>query len=620
MRQVLLLRRPILGMIKNQTGQIIVVAIAALGIVLFSVLFVIAGSQLYFQNASYSAEAEKATSLAEAGIDKTLATINRTGGNCSDCGVETVLGDGTYEVKMTTIDAANKSIESTGFVPNKAHVKSKRTIKITASRGVGASFIYGVQVGEGGLELGNTNIITGSIYSNGSITGGNSNEITGDVFVAGGPQPTADVSQDCQTCTDLIFGTSVSGQNQLDIAQSFKPTISTVLNKISLKIKKIGNPSDITVRIMADKSAEPDKNQVLATGTLFSNLVSTNYGWIDIAFDTLPNLTAGTVYWIMVDTSSSPTNYWAWQNDLAKSYACGTPDVCVPKYSDDWKAGNPTWTLINGDLSFKTYMGGAPTKVDGGVGKGILVKKDAQGNGGNVHANTIKNLDIQAGAYYKTIENSTAASLHPNSDDPPPKIFPISDANILDWETQATQASVTTGDITTCVNILGPGKIEGNVTFNSNCNVTIKSPLWITGTLNFNTGNILKLDSSYGSASGIIIVGTDSSGGTVALGSNNKLEGTGTGSSILMILSNYDSRTNGVAAILITNIGNSGVFYASKGIVEPGNHNTFKELTAWGIRLINNGEINYETGLSSTLFTSGPGGTYSLVKGTYQIK
>lgn len=610
----------------KQAGQMVVIIIAALGVVLFSVLFIIAGSQLYFQNAAYSVDAEKATSLAEAGVDKALATINRGAEYTGEgLGVDGVAigssGDGEYSVKITAIDAANKTIEATGYVPNKAKVRAKRTIKIIVSRGVGASFVYGIQVGEGGLELGNSNIITGSIYSNGSISGGNGNEITGDVWVAAGPQATADQQTDCSgsNCQDEIFGTSVAGSNRLDIAQSFQPTISTVLNRISLKVKKFGNPSNITVRIMADKTGEPDKNGVLSTGTLDSNLVSVNYGWIDVAFDSLPNLSASTTYWMMIDTSLSTTDYWSWQNDWAKSYTCGNPDKCLGKWSSDWKAGNPVWSQVtnNGDLSFRTYMGGAPTSVNGGIGKGITVKKDTDGNGGNVHANTIKNITMQAGAYYKVIENSTAASYNPNSDDPPPKVFPLSDANVADWENQAEQAGIFGGDITTCLTTLGETyrKIVGSVTFNSNCNVTVKTPLWITGDLTINSNNILRLSSEYGAASGVIVVD-----GKITLGSSNKLEGAGVGSSILMALSKYDSRTDGIPAIIITNIGNSGVFYASRGIVEPGNHNTFKELTAWGIRLVNNGTLNYETGLSSTIFSSGPSGTYSLVKGTYQLK
>lgn len=616
---------------RNQNGQILIIVFVALGVVLFTVLSVVAGAQIYFSNSNYTVNAEKATSLAEAGVDKALASLNKTGGSYLG-EVETALGDGTYSVTITSSDAATKVIRVAGYIPNKASAKVKRTIKITASRGVGTAFVYGVQVGEGGMTLGNSNIITGTIYSNGSVVtvgGGNGNEITGDVWVAGAPQATADRQTDCtdSNCIDFTFGTQASGQSHLDVAQSFQPSVSNVLNKISLKVKKFGSPPDVTVRIMADKSGEPDKNHVLATGTLVANLVSSSYPpppnpFIDVTFDTLPNLSANTTYWIMIDTLGNASNYWYWQNDLAKSYTCGNPDACFGMYSPDWTGGNPSWSAISpgGDLSFKIYMGGEPNVVEGGSAKGILVKKDALGNGGNVHANTIRNVNMQGGAYYQTIEDSTASSYHPNSSDPTPKVFPISDANVLDWENQAEHAGVTTGDITNCVNILGPGKIVGNVTFNSNCTVIIKSPIWITGNLTFNTNNTLTLSSEYGATSGVIVVGDGVNGGIVDLGSNNRLQGTGVGSSILMVLSDYDSRSNGISAIVVSNTGNSGVFYASKGIIEPGNKNTYKELTGWGIKLINNSILDYETGLSSTLFTAGPSGTYSLVKGTYQVK
>src|SRR3989338_9116377 len=184
--------------INNQLGKMLVMAVASLGVVLFSVLFIIAGAQLYSQNSIYSANAERATALAEAGVDKALGSINRTGGNYSGEGLDTdgvsigQGGEGEYSVKITPLDAASKVIEATGYIPNKAKAKVKRTIKITASRGVGTAFLYGIQVGEGGMELGNSNVVTGSVYSNGSIVAGNSNQVSGDIWVAGGPQPTPD--------------------------------------------------------------------------------------------------------------------------------------------------------------------------------------------------------------------------------------------------------------------------------------------------------------------------------------------------------------------------------------------------------------------------------------------
>lgn len=592
-------------MIKKESGQILVVVFITLGVVLFTVLAVVTGAQVYFQNSQYSIDAEKATALAEAGIDKALNSLNKTGGNYNG-ELEIPLGEGSYSVTITSTDAATKLIEATGYIPNKDKAKVKRTIKTTSSRGVGIAFNYGIQVGEGGLELGNGNNVTGSVYSNGSISAGNSNTISGDVWVAGGPQAEPDQQTDCDAsnCQDFFFGKTINGEERLAVAQSFKPGSSGILNKVSLKIKKIGSPADITVRILQDSNNKPDKNAVLTTGTLYSGLVTSEYGWIDVAFNSSPAIYADTAYWLMINSSENNTNFWSWQNDLAQSYARG-----LPKWSDNWSVGNATWNAFNGDLSFKSFLGGVPTSIRAGSNKMTI--------GGQVHANTLENLIIAKDAYYQTIINSAVSGVsHPGFADPPPKVFPISDANVVDWKNQIDKPETTTiGDITDCVSVLGPRKIIGNVTFNSGCRVIVKSPLWITGDLTLNSNNILTLDPSYGSTSGVIIVS-----GKVAMNSNNHLNGTGVGSSLLMALSEFDSRNNNISAISVNSNGNTGVYYASKGIIEPGTGNSFKELTAWKIRLINNSAIDYETGLSSSLFTSGPSGSYSLTKGTYQVK
>lgn len=586
----------------NQRGEIFPLVIIVVAIILVTTLIIITGAQLYFQNAAHSINEEKATALAEAGLDKAVASLNKDPSYIGES--ETVLGDGSYSVSITTKDVSTSIIEATGYIPNKQNPKVKRKVSIQASKGVGVAFVYGVQVGEGGLALGNNNQVQGSIYSNGNISAGNNNTITGDSWVAGGPQGSPDQQADCDgaNCADFIFGKNVNGQDQLDIAQSFQSSQSNVLNRISLKVKKFGNPADATVRIMKDKNASPDKNNILATGTLFASLVTSTYSFIEVTFDSTPNLAANTAYWIVVDTSSNTQNFWSWQNDLAQSYTRGNP-----KWSSNWSVGSPVWNSFNGDLSFKTIMGGAVTSIRAGNNSRV---------NGSVHANTIENLIIGQNAYYQTIISSTVGGTSfPNFADPPPKVFPISDANVTDWQNQAQTNGVVTGNITSCVASLDSKKYVGNITFGNSCTVTVKSPIWITGKLTLNNKNTLKLDPSYGASAGVIVVD-----GVVELGNDNNLVGTGQGSSLLMVLSSFDSRTNGTSAIEVNNTGNSGVFYASKGIIEPGNKNNFKELTAWQIKLTNDSVINYETGLSSTLFSSGPTGSYSLIKGTYQIK
>lgn len=618
---------------EKESGQILVIVTAALGIVLFTVLFVIAGAQIYFQNSSYAIQAEKASAVAEAGIDKALNSLNRPGSSYNGEN-DTPFGDGSYSVAITTKDASTKIIEATGYLPSKSNPKVKRTVKTEVSKGEGISFLYGMQIGEGGLEMGSGNTITGSVYSNGSVKvdgEGNTNTISGDLWVAAGTQPAPDQQTDCTgvNCTEFIFGKNVSGQDRFDVAQSFQPTKEAHLNKIQLKLKKYGNPPDVTVRILRDSGGKPDKNGVLATGTLYSSLVPqdpTGFGWIDITFNQSPELNANTTYWIVIDTSSNPPNYWAWQNDLGQSYSRG-----MPKWSPNWSAGNPVWNNITGggDLSFKLLLGDLISTIDGN--NRLVIGTDLKPAA--VHANTILNTVIKGDAYYQTVQNvlvnnqncTSNPSCHPASADPPPKTMPISDSNINQWEQDAFDLGgiISSSDITSCRDTLGPGKIEGSLNYSNvnNCTVIVKTPIWITGDFRLKNSNIFRLDSSYGANSGVIIVE-----GIIDMNNGNSFEGTKTDGvptpgSYLMLLSTYDSVLHGgTKAIDVKNGGNTGVLYAGLGIVDISNGNSFKEVTAWKLELGDNTTITYETGLADTFFNSGPGGTYSIIKGTYQAK
>ena len=589
----------------SQTGAIFPLALIALTSVLVITLVLISSSLTFKQSSRYSLDNLEAVGLAEAGIDKAIASLNKNPQYNGES--ETILGSGSYSVLVTTISPGIKQVSATGYIPNKESPVTTSKASVQISEGVGVSFNYGVQVGEGGLELGNGNIINGSIYSNGNIIAkSNNNTVNGDAWVAGGQQPTPDQETDCSgvNCFEYIFGKNVSGEDRIDVAQSFKPTSTNVLNRVSFNIKKIGNPTDAIVRLAADDNGKPAKNSILASGILYNNLVTGEYDadGTDVTFNTTVPLTAETTYWLMISTSQDSSNYWIWQLDSLQSYTRGEA-----KWSPNWQSGNPSWTSISGDLSFSVSLGGVITVIR------------SEGNNfeidGDVHANTVDNVEISNDAYYQTILNSTVGGIsNPGSSDPPPKVFPISDANINDWKMQA-EAGGEVGSISSCQNALGPVKVDGDVDFNSNCVVTINSPIYITGDLNLNSNNRLTLNSSYGNTSGVIIVE-----GQVSVGSNNKLEGTGVGSSILMILSNYNSKTSGISAVIVGNEGNNGVYYAKDGIIEPGNKNNYTELTAWGIKLINNSTLDYKTGLSSTLFSSGPSGSFSVVKGTYQLK
>jgi hypothetical protein len=599
----------------QQSGQILVMSLIILTLLIVNSVLIIGGSLTYNQSSKYSLQDVQAINVAEAGLDKAIASINKTAGNYNGES-ETSLGEGSYSVTVSTIDASTKQIVATGYIPDKATAKVKRSVTMQLVKDSGVSFTYGLQAGQGGLDMSGGALVTGSVYSNNNIVMSGGATINGDAYVAGGTQPNPDQSADCTgvNCADYTFGKNVSGQNILDVAQSFRPTSTAVINKVALKIKKQGTPSDLTVRILTDTSGRPNKNGVLASGTLYSNLVTTNYGWIDVNLLTNPTLTANTIYWIVLDTQSNATNYWYWQSDTAQSYNNGQA-----KWSTDWQAGNPTWTLINGDLSFQTYMGGVNTSIVSSGGPII---------NGNAHANTINatsgTLTIRDGAYYQTINGyvyvggsacTNNSKCHPATTDPPSVNFPISDANIQSWKDSAAANGTYNGNINGCQANIPSGKYVGNITLNGGCTATMTDPVWITGNFSISGGAVLKLNSSYGINSGVIV--TD---GTMSFSGGGQVRGSGTAGSYMLGISTFDSRSNGNTAISLSGGSNTTILYAKEGLIDMTGGTNLRELSGWKLRLSGGASVTYDAGLANLNFNAGPSGTYTPIKGSYKVK
>ncbi len=597
--------------VEFQKGQVLILAIVVLSLVVISTVLLLNGSISFLQNTNYSVSKLQAVSLAEAGIDKAVASLNATGGSYSGEGTGVsgiALGSGEYSVTITNIDANSKKITSTGYVPNKIKPVDTRVVNLIVSKGVGASFNFGLQVGDGGLVMSNNVTINGSVYANGNISMSDNAIVKGDAYVAGGAQPNSDQQSDCivPNCLDYIFGKNVSGENRQDVAQSFQPSANNVLNKVSLKLKKVGTPNgDPTVRLMADIIGMPNKNNVLATGTLNSSLVSNSYGFVDVTFNTTPAVLANTPYWIMIHSNTlDNNNYWVWSEDPLKGYTRG-----LGSWSANWQALTPTWTTLNAGLGFKTYMGGVVTSIIGTNNATI---------GNDAHAHLLQGLTINRDAYYQTLQSSIVkGTTHPGSADPVPYPMPISDSNIQDWKTQALASGVFIGDVTSCKN-LPSGKYIGSINITSNCIMTVGSPIWVTG--NITTSNNLitiKLDPTLGATSGMLIAD-----GTITIGDAVRVQGSGTPGSYLMLLSTYNSRDDPLHknAIVITDNLFAGILYSNLGSINVTNNASMYQLTGWKVYLSDGININYQTGLSGVVFASGPSGSFSVVKGSYQLK
>jgi len=630
---------------KGPKGQVLIIVNAMMTVLL---IYSMALVNLAFSARKSEKQLDLKTisqNLAEAGIQKAVWCLNQTDG--ANCGgsyggnysgeTDLIFSNGILDITVSAIDSTTKLIESSAYYPNKTVVISKSTIRskaVTSSEK--ASFSYGLQVGQGGVEMGSNVTINGSVYSHGDIKGSSGVTITGDAYVAGGTALLADQSHDTYN-NDFIFGKS---NPQVDLAQSFIPTTSDVLNKVSLYIKKVGSPSNLKVRIVEDVGGSPDDNY-LTYATLNTSLVSTNYGWLDIAFNTPPLLTAGTTYWLVLDSARSSSKYWKIGVDAFDGYINGTM-----LYSEDW--GDDPWYSSGNDINFKVWLGGIETGIDHVIVNGNVYAHnitsvtsigDAEGyniTSSNIGSNalayditgstigknaTTTNVTGSTIGYSLWCENKTSTTvgwtdfcptINTPPSDPGPTNLPISDSLINDWKTEAENGGIIVGDyIVATDQTLGPKKIEGNLSLTDGSTLTLSGALYVTGSVTVTNNSSIELASSYGNGSGVLI-----SDGAMNFSNNVILSGAGTGS-YLLVISLLESSTT--KAITINNNVNGALFYAPNGSIDLENNATIKQVTAYKLELENNVSLNYEQGLADITFSSGPSGGWVELQGSWVL-
>src|SRR3989338_3007909 len=169
----------------RQSGQVLIIALIFMGVML-----VLMGGLLGFvsQNAKVarvSLAAEQALQLADGAVDKAVWQLNETAGSYTG-ETGTSFGAGTFDISVATISASLKEITVTAYVPNSITPRATKQVKVRATiDDTTISFNYGVQVGAGGVSMGNSAQITGSVYSNGPITGALFSRVTGTAYSAG---------------------------------------------------------------------------------------------------------------------------------------------------------------------------------------------------------------------------------------------------------------------------------------------------------------------------------------------------------------------------------------------------------------------------------------------------
>lgn len=254
----------------------------------------------------------------------------------------------------------------------------------------------------------------------------------------------------------------------------------------------------------------------------------------------------------------------------------------------------------------------------------------------SVYAHTIGQAGtpttVEKDAYYVTKVNTTVSGTsHPDSPDQPMVDLPISDAQIAEWESQASAGGTisscdSNGDYIVSTSIsLGPVKIACNLVVKSSSAVlTVTGPIWVAGNLTTQTGPTIKIDAALGSQNVAIIADNpaDPTGsGTITVGQTTIFQGSGAANSFVFLISQNRSAEEGgsTVAIAMAQGASALVAYASHGLLTLSQSVSVKEATGYRIALSQSANVTYDTGLPSAVFQSGPGGSWSVATGTYAI-
>ncbi len=197
----------------------------------------------------------------------------------------------------------------------------------------------------------------------------------------------------------------------------------------------------------------------------------------------------------------------------------------------------------------------------------------------------------------------------------PSENMPISQEEIDGWKLKASSGGIINDNYTVDSDqSLGPVQIgtpdnPKNLTIINGVHLTIDGTIFVTGNIIFENNAIISLSPSHGTTGGIIMAD-----GRITVSNNVILQGSGLIGSYLLVLSTNNSLDPVSPAIVVYNNAQGAVFYTSQGLIVLSNNIKAREITGYKIRLDNNAEVEYETGLASALFSSGTGGSWILTQ------
>lgn len=532
-------------------------------------------------------ESKQGLYLAEAGIEDVLYRLKN---GLQTTSSNTLSLNGEDVVTSITDVVGGKTV--TSIANNKSFI---RKVEANLTTGMGVAFNYGVQTGTGGFSLDNNSGVNGNVYAGGPIIGSNGAFITGSAFSSNSASST--VNQENQLPANppnqIVFGNTNGTQ---DLAQSFQVSTTGPIGKVGFYIKKTSTPANVTIRVVDDNAGNPS-NTTLVSATLSASLITTNFGWVEVPLGPNFDLVPGTTYWIILDAATDASRYYT----IAANSSYLNGNAKIGRHTVSW--GNTSPAGLDG--YFKIYIGGLT---------GSINNVDVGTSGiGDAKAHLVTNSDIQ-GSLYCQSGSGNNKSCDTSQTDPTPLPFPISQANIDVWKSEAESGTIINGNVNLSASSssIGPVKIIGDLNITNNYTLTLNGTVWVTGRINISNNVIIKLAPGYGSSSGSII-----SDGRISLSNNVSFQGSGQSGSYILLLTTSDcpisSSCVGIPAISVGNNAGTVILNAQQGTIQFSNNSGAKEATANLISLSNNAVITYDTGLANINFSSGPSGGFDIL-------
>ncbi|OGI97986.1 hypothetical protein A3H53_04620 [Candidatus Nomurabacteria bacterium RIFCSPLOWO2_02_FULL_40_10] len=258
---------------------------------------------------------------------------------------------------------------------------------------------------------------------------------------------------------------------------------------------------------------------------------------------------------------------------------------------------------VNGDITGENNPKITGTAIATGTIDNMTI---GQSGVGNAYAPTVNNSTVSGNLYCQTGSGNNKVC-DTSQADPESLDFSISDAQIQSWKDDALLGGTQTGNINLSGGdalTIGPKKIVGNLNLSNNgTSLTISGILWVTGNISLSNDSQIKLSSSYGGGSEVIIAE-----GTISSANGGSFNGSGTTGSYLMML----TTSTAAGAIDIQNNAGTAILVAPYGKINFSNNAGAKEAIAKSIFMQNDSTLTYESGLINVNFTSGPSGGWNI--------